>query len=765
MDLNSLHGTNVRRALYTFPIEAYSPFRLEEGDELILGKSVGSRDGVTHLPLRIQVHYVFAPPTKSPVPFVFVPKFAESLSDVKLSPHSPTRGWGLPLAYESDPDDGLPEDDLPPHDQTLNDDGAESIVCMGSPQPDKSVVSVPDDDADSVVCTGAAPNSSQNPLLASQATQRTFGKPNTWRDVCTPEEAAAIRQSILAIPPGDDEEMGGDDTSEHLHEDVDASSEHSLVDDDDAASEHSLSDEDHVSEHSYGGYDSISEHSHVADSLCGHSHNDDAHSERSYDEDEGASDDERFHSDCVGDEAEDGGSDEGAFSEEERLRDDEIGYGDERSWPYEDSDSELSDHADEELSDRADEEEEDDEEDENEGQDAHDSDSDLVSQSSSDAEDDDEPKPVTFITLGRRPSFSAIPPPLSRPAVLREATPFYASSPNPAVIPSSMPDEEDSTQLGSTRSALVDGSVNQSSTIDGEASKSTVEGVGDRDNEAPPKGVIKGVPPAGDDSSICHSSLFVPQLYSADACRRTDLNNVAEASNSASLSRADSPCYTPSSHPGSCEGSPVPAGTWGTFALPIHLDSDSKSEAEAQDNSDWPLPLRARAFVMVPDEIEEPKFAEAEESDATMETAQPIPSELIYSIPPSPPASTGSPEAERAKAKIETVISTVPPTPPSPAYKSLAPEASTSTASSSPQSAATMDAATNTSPTSPRKRKHSALDEDEAPAASDAVPVPTNTPVRPKRQRRFGAFVKGVVFGVGIGVVSTFGALYQLGAE
>ncbi len=764
MDLNSLHGTNVRRAHYNFPIEAFSPFRLEEGDELILGKSVGSRDGVTHLPLRVRVHYVFGPPTKTSIPFVLVPEFAESLSDITLSPHSPTRGWGLPLAYESDPDDSLPEDDdLPLRDQTLNDDGAESIVCIGSPQPDKTVISVPDDDADSVVCTGAAPNSSQNHLLASQATQRTFGKPNTLRDVCTPEEAAAIRQSILAIPPVDDEEMGGDDMSEHLHEDVDASSEHSLVDDHDATSEHSLSDEDHVSEHSYGGEDSISEHSHVADSLCGHSHNDNALSERSYNEAEGASDDERCYSDCVDDEAEDGGTDEGAFSEEERLRDDEIGYGDEGRWPYEDSDSELSDHADSELSDRADEE---DEEDEN----VHDGDSDFVSQSSSDAEDDDEPKPVTFITLGRRPSFSAIGTLLSRSAVLREATPFYASSPNPTVIPSSMPEEEDSTQLGNCGSALVDGAVNRSSTMDGEAPKSTIEGVGDCAKEAPPKGVIKDVPPAGDESSICHSSLFVPQLYSTDACRRTDLNNVAEASDFTGLSREDSPCYTPSSHPGSREGSPLHAATWSTFALPApSLPAspvnypDSESEAEAEDNSAWPL--RARAFVMVPDEIEEPKFAEAEESDATMETAQPIPSELIYSIPPSPPASTGSPEAERAKANVETVISTVPPTPPSPAYKSLAPETSTSTATSSLPSAATMDAATNTSPTSPRKRKHSALEEDEAPAASDAVPVPANTPARPKRQRRIGAFVKGVVFGVGIGVVSTFGALYQLGAE
>lgn len=174
--------------------------------------------------------------------------------------------------------------------------------------------------------------------------------------------------------------------------------------------------------------------------------------------------------------------------------------------------------------------------------------------------------------------------------------------------------------------------------------------------------------------------------------------------------------------------------------------------------------------IMMPVEIEEPQFdgveSESESgSDASVnvvwETA-PIPSEIVFSLPPSPPASNGVPEVE-VVCKTETIqipTATAPMTPPSPAPKALAP---TIDASSSTTAVSTTDAATNTTvsqseSTNPRKRKHEAIEEEE----SDERTLP-DTP--PTRLRRIGSFVKGVAVGVGLGATLTFGALYQLGAE
>lgn len=171
--------------------------------------------------------------------------------------------------------------------------------------------------------------------------------------------------------------------------------------------------------------------------------------------------------------------------------------------------------------------------------------------------------------------------------------------------------------------------------------------------------------------------------------------------------------------------------------------------------------------VMIPDEIEEPRVQDAdEESVVVWETVEAVQHGAVFSLPPSPPASSGTPEADSDACKAEDVrtASMAPLTPPSPAPKPL--KCTMADASSSTSIVATTDAATNTAPidTAARKRKHSALEEDEVIPAKTTTPVAS--PDRPiQHRRRLPSFVKGVALGVGLGASLTFGALYQLGAE
>lgn len=180
--------------------------------------------------------------------------------------------------------------------------------------------------------------------------------------------------------------------------------------------------------------------------------------------------------------------------------------------------------------------------------------------------------------------------------------------------------------------------------------------------------------------------------------------------------------------------------------------------------------------VMVPDEIEEPRVQETDESESVvvLETAETQTREVVFSLPPSPPASSGTPEAEPEACKTEEVrmASMAPLTPPSPAPKAL--KCTMADASSSTNMVATTDAATNTTApiegaTTPRKRKHSALEheeemEDAVVSAKNTAPVASpNRPIQ--HRRRIASYVKAVAFGMGLGASLTFGALYQLGAE
>lgn len=170
--------------------------------------------------------------------------------------------------------------------------------------------------------------------------------------------------------------------------------------------------------------------------------------------------------------------------------------------------------------------------------------------------------------------------------------------------------------------------------------------------------------------------------------------------------------------------------------------------------------------VMIPDEIEEPRVQDADdESVVVWETAESVQHGVVFSLPPSPPASSGTPEAESCKAEDVRTASMAPLTPPSPAPQPL--KCTMADASSSTSIVATTDAATNTAPidTTARKRKHSVLEEEDELAPSKNT-TPVDSPDRPiQHRRRIGSFVKGVALGVGLGASLTFGALYQLGAE
>ncbi|BEI80539.1 hypothetical protein CcaverHIS002_0110680 [Cutaneotrichosporon cavernicola] len=752
MDLKSLHGTTVSRGPRDIPLNAYSPFRLEEGDVLILGKPVISRDGVTHLPLRVRVHYTLTPPVKPDIAFLPGPNLAENLSDITLQPRSPTRGWGIPVTYESELDDDELAADIR-HDVTVDDDGGDSIVGMGSPKIIKLVIPpVHDDTADSVAFTGSSPNHSQT--QTSVSAPKIAYNPITGHDMYSPEDAAAIRQSILAIPPSH-EEMG-DDHSERSYGGVmmgDDLSERSYSDDemDDDRSEHSF-DEDRVSERSFDE-ERISEHSYDDDRVFVHSFGVDVVCEHRNDEGDSISDNEHRHNDYLE-------SDEDGMRGKERMGDVEAeDSDDDMSENMDYSDDDLSDHDDEgsdgsddNISVRSDEEE---------GEAIDSRDVDLHSQRTSDEEGENENK--------KEPrAYSQF---LYDPFADLESIAFYHSLPHADVVPSSVPEETDFVQSADNAVVQV---VDEFDDVMTEASRLGVIEVID---EAPPKDVLKDV---GDDGEILVAS------SEQAATRSTDKGYSFTA-----INREHSPTYSPSSPAESRLRSPVTVA-WeprssAAFSdvansglssvspryVPFFPRSSTANSSELEHDEAheglWSQGLHPElpSVVMIPDEIEEPRYDEADESDAEMETATPNMQEVIYSIPPSPPASTSSSVAERVDYKVEAVRTAVPPTPPSPAYKALAPEVSTSDASSITLSTATMDAATNTSAPTPRKRKLSVVEEEASAghAKSGAVVVPTDISTRPTRRRRIGTFVTGVALGVGIGVVSTFGALYQLGAE
>ncbi|BEJ17397.1 hypothetical protein CspHIS471_0607980 [Cutaneotrichosporon sp. HIS471] len=729
MDLKSLHGTTVGRGARDIPLNAYSPFCLEEGDVLILGKAVSSRDGVTHLPLRVRVHYTFTPPIKPDIAFLPGPNLAENLSDITLQPRSPTRGWGIPVTYESELDDDELAGDVR-HDDTVDDDGGDSIVDMGSPKIIKLVIPpVHDDAADSVAFTGSGPNHSQT--QTSVSAPRIAYNPITGHDMYSPEDAAAIRQSILAIPPSH-EEMG-DDHSERSYGDDEM---------DDDSSERSF-DEERVSEHSYDD-DRVSVHSFDDDGVCEHPN----------DEGDSISDVEHRHNDYLG-------SDEDDMSDEEHMGDVEAeDYDDDMSENIDYSDDDLSDHDDEgsdgsdnNISVRSD---------EVEGEAIDARGIDLHSQRASDEEGENEnnKEPRAYSQF------------VYDPLADRQSIPFYHSLPHADVVPSSVPEETDFVQSADDAVVQVG---NEFEDVMAEASRFEVIEVID---DGPHKDVLKDV---GDNGEVIVAS------SEQAATRSTD-----EEYGFTAINREHSPTYSPSSPAESRLGSPVTvawkARSSATFSdvansglgsvspryvpfFPRSSTSNYSSELEHdeahEDSWNEVLHPELSSVVMVPDEIEEPRYDEADESDAEMGTATPNLREVIYSIPPSPPASTGSSVTERVECKVEAVRTTVPPTPPSTAYKALAPEVSTSDASSITLSTATMDAATNTSAPTPRKRKLSIVEEEASTghANSGAVVVPTDISTRPTRRRRIGTFVTGVALGVGIGVVSTFGALYQLGAE
>ncbi|GMK57613.1 hypothetical protein CspeluHIS016_0404470 [Cutaneotrichosporon spelunceum] len=738
MDLRSLHGTTVGRGTSNIPIAAYSPFCLQEGDVLILGKPVISRDGVTHLPLRLRVHYAFAPPVKPLFDFITIPTFANNVGDIALPPRPPTRGWGIPVTYESELEEDAQEDDIRP-DGTVHESGNDIGVCTGSSKIVNLVIPpAHDDDADSVVFTGS--KLILSPVLADDVGSVVFAgsKPNSpeahapistpvpapVQDVpiaanlipChylySPQDTAALRQSILAIPPADDE-MG------------------------DTHSESSYGD-GRVSEHSYCD-DGVSEHSYDDDMVCEHSQG----------EDDCLSDGEHYHNSHLG-------SDRDDISDEEHISYAEAeDYDCNMSGNYDLSDDEVSDRDDEasegfDLSDGANgnismcsv-------ESEHEGIDVRDSD--CHSQATRDEAERKNEEPMALSQA------------LHLPLVNREPTPFYPSSANATIVPSSMPEEDDFAQ------PVDQVAINEMFASAKLRVKAAVERIGAID-KALRKDVLKSM--GGDGEVLVSSSQHAAPSNGNEEPRNEESSlNATGSSHSLTLSpttsaRSGSPVAFGPNHRSKdvfSDEAVSPMGSFSPRASPIsqHEEGPADIWSEAQRPE---LP----SVAMVPDEIEEPRFDVTEENDAEIGTATSNQLDVTYSIPPSPPASISNSASERIESKIYTVNATLPLTPPSPVCKALTPEASTRDASSCTQPMVTMDAATNTSTTTRRKRKLSVVEKKEASSAHatpGAIMAPTNVSSRPTRRRRIGTFVTGVALGVGIGVVSTFGALYQLGAE
>lgn len=219
-DLNSLHGTAVERNSRSIKLTAYEPYRLLENDTLIFGKTVTSRDGVIHAPLRVKVHYLYTSPTAAAeVGDLLRPTFAQFISEINL-PRSPLRGYGIPIMYESEHEEDLPRGGVEEEDG----DGVDrdSIVYLGG----FSNNTTPASDR------GASPENDENDITEIAAAdfvhETARADDDDARPVLPNESVATLRQAVLSslapfvlndLDDVDDNSDIADSVREHLSED------------------------------------------------------------------------------------------------------------------------------------------------------------------------------------------------------------------------------------------------------------------------------------------------------------------------------------------------------------------------------------------------------------------------------------------------------------------------------------------------------------------------------------------------------------------
>ncbi|CAK9784929.1 unnamed protein product [Cutaneotrichosporon oleaginosum] len=808
MDLASLHGTCISRRQRTISLEAYKPYRLEQGDELILGKPVASRDGVTHLPLRVQVHYaLYAPGADNRRDLT--PTFARSIRDITLPSRSHVYRWGIPVTYESEL-----EDDLPGYKRDDDD-----VIYLGSRSPLNPVGYELEDDADSCMRSASSPQPShaetnipRSPAMAEDL------------DVHASQRRSSICDLVLSTPSTcshhddirSEHSFGGSATSDRAHSD------HAQYE----GSEHSLSD---------------------------------AGASRSQSEDWDASDHEETHTILSSGKYEDASSDEDARSDEgaasERERANELSeYGD-NGWSLSGNvpESPQGDHP---LDQAA------------EDSEAMNFDNVPATRRLSLGIEQMLVAVNAEITrlhsdLGRDP-----PPPLGTPSVIPSSMPEVDDMTQRQAMRASDDMEANPHGAYGYCSAPVSQWGSHLSTP-GRLSPYYTPVSHAASHQRPPadtllnhQGSRQSYPSSGGASYMTY------QYVQWDAPAYTPLSRAGSpvytplscpgSPTYTPLSHPGSPTYTPLSHPGSPTFTPVsrpgsrrssphpPCGlgvshlcspvratlgtgeeddSWEDAQRPeehhytdeveessvndegqeqmaeadgldvvhgnaegsnIYQENEDEQPVEEEDHSMViddveesskpeenvdPQPAAEDDYSQVVDDVDEPTVPE-ETADEQVETAPPLVTTVVYMAPPSPPASPGTPDVERVHVKSVTATSSVPLTPPSPAFLAIK-EGAVAPGASSGTSFANMSTASG----STRKRKISAIEEEEekeeeeegeeegSPAPSSiAVDAAKHSKRRRHKSARLGAFAKGVALGVGLGVVSTFGALYHLGS-